>query len=314
MRKFLFVLTAVSNFVFVQQKSPKGLWHLTIVNNTTAKGIAGATISINSKRYFITDVSGVADIDKNIVDQHDSIRISSIGYQTKWLRRAGVDKLPDTIRLAESITGLDEVKIDPLKSPTITLSGLKTRYGAHFQPGPNREFAQYMPNDKKITGTIISVGFELNDDVHGIEMPFNIEILSRSKDSIFPDTALFTDSIIVRNPEKKKRLSVDISHYHIQVPENGFFVVFQTLPRSYYKNNSIWYDGRYHIRIPGINVFLKQKNYFEGECCDVDPPASTGFYCLLGCDRNDLLSYEKRDQWIVYAQGINFAISAIVSR
>lgn len=145
-------------------------------------------------------------------------------------------------------------------------------------------------------------------------MPFNVELLSRSTDSIYPDTALIKDSIIVYNPERKRKLRVDVSKYHIQIPANGFFAVFQALSPSYYSKQTIWYKKYEHYKIPGLNMHLNKRDDFDGGCCDVDWPADRkGFYCLLAGGRSKWKDFIKRDQWIVYADGINYAISANIT-
>ncbi|MDB5135414.1 MAG: hypothetical protein JWP37_2017 [Mucilaginibacter sp.] len=225
----LIVLIGSSNFAFSQQKNEQSLRHLTIADSVSAKGIDHATLSINKKRYYTTNGSGSVDINKTLISQKDSISVSSISYKSVVLRQSINAKFPDTIKLSQSVNLLKEVKINSSALVNITLEGPNKSHGSHMHLYPNGEAAQYIPNEGQVTGTITSVEFELNDDLHAIEKPFNVEILSRSKDEIFPDTALITDSIIVYNTKKKRRFSVDISRYHIQIPENGFFVVFQTL-------------------------------------------------------------------------------------
>ena len=316
MNKLLLSLTliTISGFAFYQQKkNDQNLWRLTIADSVTAKGIENATIVIGKSKNLITDGKGAISIKKNDINPNDDIEISSIGYQTTVLTPDVIHKFPDTIWLSESVTLLKEVKINPSKSTGIILGSPNKSHDTPMHPNVNDEFAEYMPNEKKITGTITSVEYELNDDLHGIEMPFNVELLSRSKDSIFPDTALMTDSIIVYNPQKKRHFIADISSHHIQIPENGFFVVFQTLSQSYYSKETVSVDGHEHLKMPGINIYLKEKNQFEGECCDANPPIRKGFYCLLTEKRQKWKSFVKTDQWIVYGEGINFAITATIN-
>jgi len=309
----VFVLLTLPGFVFSQQTTDRDLWHLTIVDSATTKGIASASIAIGTKIYFNTNVEGVVSINKSLINFNYSIRFSCIGYKTVIIKLDQNKLLPDTIRLSSSVNYLEEVSIKSSKSAKILFGSPTKLHDTHMHPYPDEQFAQYIPNQENITGTIASVEFELNDDLHGIEMPFKVRLRSRSKDSVFPDTDLVKDSIIVYNPQKKHQLNVNLSRYHIQVPKNGFFVVFQACDSAHYSKETILYEGHNQFKIPGISIYLKEKNNFEGECCSIDPPDRKGFYCLLGGEKHGISFADKKDNWIVYAEGINFGIRAVIN-
>lgn len=308
----MFLMTG-SDFAFSQKKDDPAFWHLTIIDSATAKGIERVTISINRRNSdFITGINGTIDINKTLINPNDSIKISSIGYNTRLLK-PGIDhKFPDTIKLFESITLLKEVKISALNSiQTITIGNIKKSYNKHWHPETNDEFAVYIPNEKKITGTIISVQYFVNDALHGIEMPFKVEIYSKSKNSIFPDQELTKDSIIVYNAKRERRLSIDISKYNIQIPEDGFFVVFETLSPSFYDNDLVWLDkkemvyGKEMYKVPGIDYDNNDKN---APIVVFDQKPNKGV--MYSVTRRDKAHW---DDWTLFREGIDFAIGAIIN-
>ncbi|TWI98180.1 hypothetical protein JN11_03259 [Mucilaginibacter frigoritolerans] len=314
MKKLLFLLLLFNSLTsaFSQQNTDQSLWHLIVVDSLSNHSLARVTIAINKTHYYSTSINGSVNIDKSYINRDSRLRISCIGY-SPFLLKIGSAALPDTIRLARSITLLHEVKISPYKPQPVTWGYFKTKHIGSLNSSPNNESAEYFPNDAKVSGTIASVDFELNDRQHAIEKPFGVEVLSRSDDSIFPDTALITDSIIVYNPEKKPHVSVDLSKYHIQVPKNGFFIVFETLDDSYYEKGTIYVDNYMYSKTPAINIFLTKKDGYSGECCDPIPPKLTGPYCMTGNSRKEYAWYVKTDQWIIYQQGINFAIKVTIT-
>lgn len=313
-RLLLLIFICTCCFAYAQPNTSQGVWRITVCDSATAQELPKATIAIGRRKYLSTDASGAASIDKNNIGVNDSIHVSFVGYKPVVFRPGTDRKFPEIIRLVALVTTLKEVKVHSVLPAGIILSGPNKGHDTHMHEDANIECAQYFPNENHLDGIITSVMFELNNDTHAIDMPFNVEILSRSSDSIYPDTALIKDSIIVRDTEKKRLFSVDVSRYHIKVPENGFFVVFQTLMPSFYSRERVWLNGRNCYQVPGINIYLNEKNNFDGKCCDIDwPPNRTGFYCLCGGNREQWKDFIKKEQWIVYADGINLGISATIS-
>jgi hypothetical protein len=234
-----------------------------------------------------------------------------IAYSASAVAQSGTKA--DTAIISK-ITALKEVKVRPSVQLQALAPNISKAYRTHMEPFPNHEFAQYIPNEHHIGGFISSVTFEMNDDVKAIDQPFNVEILAKSIDSIFPDTALLRDSLIVYNTARKDLFTVDLSKYHIAVPDNGFFVIFQTLSPSCYSKEQVWYNNEKRFKVPGINIYLNAKDRFAGNCCDIEPNIRNGFYCLIGGDRQHSYTSEKKSHWIVYEQGINLGITTTISQ
>lgn len=284
-----------------QQKKNQTIWHLIIADKITRTGIERVTISINHISYFKTDLNGSIDIDKTVIKENDTLKFSSIGYNSCLIIINKNYNFPDTVLLTSSLTSLKEVRINSTKKGKIILGGLKNSYSKHWHPRINTEYAQYIPNTQKLSGIITNVTYVVNDALHGIEMPFRVALYSRNKADIFPNEELLKDSLIIYNPKRERRLNIDISKYNIEMPEDGVFVVFETLSSTHYTNKPIVYRNMEMYRIPGIDFDNDNDN----------APMTIFDYSGIKNQPYSMCRIEK-DQWIVSRVGINFAMDITV--
>jgi hypothetical protein len=288
---------------------------LTITDGVSARGIERATIEVSRRRYFITDFNGIVNIDKNLIIPGDSIKISCIGYKPVILLPVKNYKFPEIVKLSTLVTSLNEVRVRSLNTQEIKIGDIEKSYNTHRVPNPDDEYAQYIPNDKKIRGIITSVEYVLNDELHGIEKPFAVRLYSKNKNSLWPDKELIKDSLIVYNPKRKHLVSVDISRYNIQLPYNGIIVVFAALPRPYYGGDSVWYNKepqgkRWFLKMPGLDMDLKKKDDYS---TDYNRQNRSGPYSMVRPGADKWLFDDVKDQFYVFTDGNNFAISITVS-
>jgi len=295
------VLTLISSFAFAQSKSQKSLWNLTVVDSATNKGIERATVLIGC-HSFATDINGKIFIDKKLMSEDRVIKLSSIGYKPLSVDVGASRRFPDSIRLSASTTQLTEVKINSSKS-YILLGNIKPTYRGSYEPCTNEELANYIPNEKRISGIITSVEVVINNRLKGIDAPFMVQLYSKSDSSAYPDTELIKDSVIVYNRLKKTKLTIDISKYNIQVPENGFFIVFETLSPSWYSKKLINYDGQLLTRLPGM-----ERDFTDDTLIDKDESDRKGKkYSLLRINK------AQWRPWTLLAKGEFFAMGVTIS-
>jgi len=300
----LFILLCFTNLCLAQGQST---WHLTVVDSATNKGIAKVTLSLNNKFYYTSNNNGLITIDKNNIHKKDNIVISCIGYKSVNIAITGNDKYPDTVRLSTAAIALKEVEIKPSEEIELNVKDNKKRvHYTHRLTSPACSYVQFIPNKSNIKGTIISIQYNINDRLHGIERPFRVRLFTKMKDSITLDKELTTDSIIVYNPQRKKMIDVDVSKYNIQMPENGVLIVFETLDSSHYKIDTVPNNGYNYAETPGIDM-IQTKNYWEP---DYDKINRLTPYSMDGppADR-----WNNGGLWYVYKEGNNFAISITVS-
>jgi hypothetical protein len=310
MYKLLLLLFFTSNFAFSQQKANKeNLWHLTVIDDISLKGIDKATLSIN-KTHYITNINGVINIDKAIINSKDSILVCCIGYKSRIIKPSPGYQYPDTVTLSILVTNLNEVAVRSNMTKQIIMGDVKEKYNSHRVCHPEQELAQYIPNYKKIKGIITEVTYVLNDELHGIEMPFKVSLYLKSKGSIFPAEELTKDSIIVYNPEKKRKVTVDISKYNIQLPEDGVIVTFETLSPAYYKKDLIWNHGQCDPKMPEIDMDLIKKDDYP---IDREMKDRTGPYSMVISVTDKWNPEEVKFHSYIFTEGNNAAITIKVS-
>jgi hypothetical protein len=257
----LFALICIMcDFVYGQEKNNSNSWHLRVIDSASGNGIDKANVSINRRSYYQTNFKGFVNIDRSLINNNDTIRITCIGYRPIEIPVSLNHAFPDFIRLSFLVKALSEVKIGYRKSADIIVG---TELKSHLTLGTAREnslYVKYIPNDTKINGVITSINYQINDNIHGIELPFKVRLFRKSKDNPFPAEELIKDTIIVYNPQRKTTLSVDITKYNISMPDDGVMVGFETLSPEYYSGkDSVWYKGYEFLPMPGLDMYLKKK-------------------------------------------------------
>ena len=274
---------------------------ITITDSLTKSGIPNATVKINPGGFLKRDSTGKIKINNNEASAIKTIKISIIGYKTLFYNASAGHPLPDTFSMARLITSLQEVKVVYRSPVKVKLGNLKTSYNVHWHPWVRMEFAKYIHNDEKISGKIESIELVVNNTMSGIEKPFLLALYAKDDTSLYPGTSLLKDSLIIYNSQKKRNLSVDISKYNIRLPQNGFFVVFETLSPSYYDKELIraW-DGAYVQKVPGLDVDKPNK----------DSPL-IDYYPKVGQDEKYYLDRINKDIWS-YHPAQDLAIGATI--
>lgn len=307
----LFIAFCISTSAFSQENNTSALWRLTIIDSATNKGIIRANISADGGKFLSTNEHGQISLREDLLYKTDTLRVSSVGYKTAVFIPGFRVKLPDTIRLVAAITVLKEVAIKPSESKGVILGDFKKKYNSHRVTSPDRKYLQYIPNDIKTKGTITSIDYVINDELHGIEAPFRIGIYTKNKNTPFPDHRLITDTIIVHNPERKTHLSVDISKYNLQLPEDGVMVALETLPATDYGKDSVLHNEQMFARTPGIDMNLKERGNYSAHPHDEEDRKTTYSMVMEAGDRlsDDMIKFGT----YLYDNGNNFAITITIA-
>jgi len=183
-----------------------------------------------------------------------------LGYLPKTYILIKDTTLPAEIMLTCDFQQLEEVKIIAPQREEIILGNPISLIGNGLRTYLNTKYGLYVPNTKKISGTIQELTFNVRNSGSGIESPFIVNVYSKSANSIYPGKALIEEDMIVYNPQKKRRFSVDIKRYHIKVPEQGFFIVAEILSKEYYSSNVLFLQGQYWNKLPSFFVSMKKVN------------------------------------------------------
>jgi len=220
--------------------SQEGHLRGSVVDGKTNLPIAEATISISAKGLFYpADNKGKFNINNDQLSKTDSISISCIGYQTIKLK-IGDMKPNGIIPLIQMVNILQEVKVGA-SAPLLIKVGSKEKNSGQMlqEQKPGLDRAMFMYGSKNVKGVIQSVGFYLSNGSGNLEggdvtTPFRIRLFEVDTNGM-PGREISKDIIIVSAKRNKAWFDVDISAYHIQNPDSGFFAAFSLLSYEYYQ-------------------------------------------------------------------------------
>jgi hypothetical protein len=231
----LFFFTTVSQ-VYGQQIHLQGC----VKDAQTNQPVASTTISILSKRlYFLADNDGNFNIISDKINITDSVTFSCIGYQTLKFR---AKELASAIVKLEPITkALQEVKVN-LNIPIVKIGVNNQSSRETWTPVQDGDLAIFMLGSKCVKGTIQTVSYYVSNGRGyfkggDVTAPFRVRIFSVDTDGS-PGKELTKDTIIVR-AKKEGWSDVDMSSYHIQNPDSGFYAAFSLLPYPYYQLKNV---------------------------------------------------------------------------
>jgi hypothetical protein len=163
--------------------------------------------------------------------------------------------------------------------------------------------AEYIPNNNHITGVITTIQFELLDGNKAIKKPFKANLYAKKNGDVYPQNSLLEDSIIVYNTKGLKNVSVDVSKYNLSMPENGLFVSFQLLPRSWYDAGMVHIGKLEGFPVPGIKGVFKNKDFKFSEEEEQQLPGV----------KYSLLRSSPDEEWKKFEYGTDFAMGVTVA-
>jgi hypothetical protein len=153
------------------------------------------------------------------------------------------------IKLALLVKALQEVKIG-INPPALIRCGCKMKSKEDWNTFfPLMEAAKLMSGSKNEKGIIKSVGFYLGDggifdENKGgdVTAPFRVRLYGVDTGGV-PGKELTKDVIIVSAKKNNAWFDIDISSYHIENPDSGFFVAFCLLDWEFYKIKKDYKNG-----------------------------------------------------------------------
>lgn len=257
MKGFLFAFLCFPLFVFGQEK-----WSISVLDATTKAVILNANLSINKTDYYPSDENGNIYFELTKVKKGDSLSVSCMGYLTVKFVVENTNLIPQEISLNPIVYQLNEVNVTnkKVKQKELTM-GTKSFSISEEYTHANTKYALYVNNKEKLIGSIREVRIRMRNGAKSIDMPFKIRLFARKPNSKFPSDELM-EEIIATNLKRKSWFSMDISHLNISLPEDGFFIVFQTMPSEYYSKVPKTAHGWTIERVPGLafTTFPKSVN------------------------------------------------------
>jgi hypothetical protein len=237
---------------------------ITVRDDLTKKNIEWASLSINKKYFLSANEEGKISLDINQAIETDSITISALGYRSKTYIFKQLKEETTIVYLLPDLQILNEVVVNPnkVKPKKVVLGNVYKFFSlVTILTNLNNNYAQYIPNKDGLNCQIKELEFVLGDNQKGIDQPFRVNIYTRNKKTKLPLEELIKDDLIVRNYNKSRKFTVDVSKYNITTPQDGFFIVAETLNKEYYSNKVV---NKYRIsfnRLPSFKVkFTKKPN------------------------------------------------------
>lgn len=230
---FLF-LAVLSNFYFAY-----GQITVKVLDKDLKTPIPYASVYNKQKHIGLySDENGTFILPDNL-SPNDTLIISNIGYK---IEKVIINKLKSEIYLKSIVNILNEVIITP-KGQEITLGALKKE--SHFAYSFNQfdlhnEIALLIQNERKRTGTLISVSFYISPSSKP-QTPFRLRLYS-TKDKK-PNQDFISKSVIVHASRKGGWLEINLKDDNIPFSDNGIFVSMEYLyglkKSSFYKNKNM---------------------------------------------------------------------------
>lgn len=236
--------------------------NINVKDDATKKNIEWASLSINKYFFLSTNEEGLISLNPNQIAKTDSIVISALGYKPKTLSFNELQVNNVIVYLLPDVQVLNEVVVNPNKTdPKRVVLGNVYKFFSivAYITRFDTKYAQYIPNRDGLDCQIRELEFTLSNDQKGIDQPFRVNVYTRDKNSKLPYKELIEDVLIVRNFERKQKFVVDISKYNITTPEDGFFIVAETLNKEYYSNRKVNVYKSSVNRLPSFKVkFTKE--------------------------------------------------------
>ncbi|MCJ0742635.1 hypothetical protein [Pedobacter montanisoli] len=246
--------------ISIAQSNQSSIWSPQVRIDGSDLPVTGVTIDINSKNYFPSNELGVVPIPLAILKISDTINVRHIGFETKKIIVTNLNELLSVILLKEAAITLNEVKIIENKKKSKTLEyGPNSFSISHYLTAFNRKYALYLPKYEN-EGYIKEIIINMSNKANGINAPFKISLYKKNNKSEFPSEQLM-EGFIVSNKKSEKSFSIDISYLGIKIPDEGVFIVFETLPQEYYSNDILKIHGWQLNKLPSLKYSSFPKKF-----------------------------------------------------
>ncbi|MEH6658272.1 carboxypeptidase-like regulatory domain-containing protein [Leeuwenhoekiella marinoflava] len=231
-KRAAFVLVLFSAIVHAQHFNFEG----SVRDAETKKGIPFATVLFqNIKKGTSADKKGVFKlaVDENL--KKELVSISCVGYESKFIR---FDELKDAIVfLNPKIDELAAVKlyemrlehkkrINPFRGRQVV--GLGNFSGGAYPSALARYYERPDGFDKACFLSEIKIDFYKRLGIPDSDAKFRLRILDVAADKK-PGKDLLSSDFILTKEERDRQISLDLKHYKLQVPADGFFIVVEHL-------------------------------------------------------------------------------------
>jgi len=201
--------------------------------NNNELSFAHLQISTNTTDYlFMTDKDGLVKINYPNFTSKDTLIVSCIGYETRKINCSDLLKHFE-IRLEGEVYGISEVSIIAKKTKSYKLGNLIKHSFRSSQIGFSNKAGLFIPyNGKSSKIKSIKVYIHSIGNKNSKYRPFRLRLYKGH----FPFKEQITPKEIVAalKPNKNHWVSIDLSQYDINFPEEGLLIAVQAFSADYY--------------------------------------------------------------------------------
>jgi hypothetical protein len=216
--------------------------------------------SENGNNYF-TDSLG--NFKLNVTDKNEIFIFSCVGFESLRVS-LNKDSLSILINLKKINYKLNEVIVKREKKLELTILGNKKFSLGRFLTKISYQYALFIPNTHNYTGIVNSVSFYLKKPPGGDATGnFRVRLYGVNPLDNKPGMDLLKTNLIVNGKNANSWLKVDLRHFNLELPKDGFFIAMELLPvKSYNEDKLIYvkgldYENKYNIPAIGYNHNLK---------------------------------------------------------
>lgn len=176
--------------------------------------------------------------DKNLTD---TLRISSLNYNVFHIPARGLaGNGQHTLFLTPRVYNLPAIEINDNSLDVEEMGNHKWfRRGSLYIDTHGQQTALFIRNEKKVSGKIISVGYNLSSKGN-TNAPFRVRVYECDSLTGRPGDDMLPEILVVKPNKGKGWFHVNIARYNLQIPKNGFFVALEgVFPDDY----DVYYQG-----------------------------------------------------------------------
>jgi hypothetical protein len=217
----------------------------------------------SSGKGTITDSKGKFSMIIRKEELSDSLMVSSLGfYKMSFLASAFKKEAEHVVYLRRRIIDLEELKVKASDYKTVKVGnkGILS-FGSIYIDTQGQQTALFIENKKKKKGTVSSASFYLSKKGN-TNSPFRVRIYEREKLSAKPGEDLLKEVIIAKPNIDGGWFKVDLSQFHIEAPEDGFFVAIEGIyPYDYMQEDAGFEDVSDDEMIPNSVSYGQRLGY-----------------------------------------------------
>jgi hypothetical protein len=197
-----------------------------ILSASDSLAISYATLSLKGKSIgTISDYKGIYQWEMSEKYKNDTVIISSMGYNRKYLTVKELMTYNSAfLFLEENSIEIDTVFVRNIKYIIDNLGNKGNRpSGSIYLDTHGQQTGLFIENKTGIEGDLIAISVYLAEEGN-LTAPFRLRIYSVDSLNRIPVDDIVEDILIVKPEGEKGWFDIDVSQYKLTFPENGVFI------------------------------------------------------------------------------------------